>query len=466
MISYSCKPAPRILKVYSSVHRPIVRVNFPHSWQYCKVVNNFALKTIDHFASEYQGLKESTVRSFKKAYTDQLATRQKQGNVHPVKSLETAKRGRPPSLLELDAKLVSFLKSLRARGGVVNGSVVTAAATALFKSNASMHRQYGSFQPSRGWIQSIYKRCNFTRRAGTTTRPPVPRGLYEECKLTFLTDIDNCIKQYNIPPELVLNADQTPSSYVSVGKMTMAARNSQSVPIKGLTDKRNITLTFTISMAGDFLPMQVIYQGKTKLSLPRNFSFPKGFCVTQNPKHYSNETETLKLIDEVTHPYLVQKRKELKLRQTQKAILIWDVFRGQKTQRVLSKLSSLNIEVVSVPANMTHFFQPLDLTVNGPAKKFCKDKFTSWYSADVQRQIENGTRIEDIEVDLRLSVLKPVHAAWLVDLYNYLASTEGKVYIDKGWKKAGIKCVVSGEQSLPPIDPYQVIYHSWTIYSS
>ena len=33
-----------------------------------------------------------------------------------------------------------------------------------------------------------------------------------KCKLTFLTNIDNCVKQYNIPPELVLNADQTPSS--------------------------------------------------------------------------------------------------------------------------------------------------------------------------------------------------------------------------------------------------------------
>ena len=81
--------------------------------------------------------------------------------------------------------------------------------------------------------------------------------------------------------------------------MTMAEKNSKSVPIKGLTDKRNITLTFVISLAGEFLPMQVIYQGKTKASLPRNFVFPKGFCLTQNPKHYSNEEETLKLIDSI-----------------------------------------------------------------------------------------------------------------------------------------------------------------------
>ena len=95
------------------------------------------------------------------------------------------------------------------------------------------------------------------------------------------------IQLYSIPPELVLNSDQTPSSYVSVGKYTMAAHGSKSVAIAGLSDKRNITLTFVVSLAGEFLPMQVIYAGKTKQSQPRGFVFPKGFSITQNPKHWS-----------------------------------------------------------------------------------------------------------------------------------------------------------------------------------
>ena len=156
--------------------------------------------------------------------------------------------------------------------------------------------------------------------------------------------------------------------------------------------------------------MQIIYQGKTTASQPRNFQFPKGFLVSQNPKHYSNETETLSLIDTVIKPYADLKRKELKLQPTQKALLIWDVFKGQKTDEVLSKLASLNSEVVSVPANMTHFFQPLDLTVNGEAKRFMKDQFTMWYSAEIQKQMEATGNDDDIEVDPRLSVLKPLHA--------------------------------------------------------
>ena len=73
------------------------------------------------------------------------------------------------------------------------------------------------------------------------------KGIFDECRLTFLQDISSKVTEYNIPPELVINADQTPSSYVSVGKQTMAKKGSTSVPIKGLMDKRNITLTFSIT---------------------------------------------------------------------------------------------------------------------------------------------------------------------------------------------------------------------------
>ena len=68
------------------------------------------------------------------------------------------------------------------------------------------------------------------------------------------------------------------------------------------------------------------------------------------------------------------------------------------------KLGSLNIAVVSVAAYMTHFFHPLDLTVNREAKRFMKDTFTTWYSDEEKKQIGSGnSSTDDIDVDLRLS---------------------------------------------------------------
>ena len=95
-----------------------------------------------------------------------------------------------------------------------------------------------------------------------------------------------------------------------------------------------------------------------------------------------------------------------------------------------------------------------DLTVNREAKKFMKDQFTSWYSAQIQSQLDSGMVLDDVDVDLRLSVLKPIHATWIVSMYNHLSSSEGRQSIAKGWKKAGVTDV-SGSKKLPPEDPFK-----------
>ena len=45
------------------------------------------------------------------------------------------------------------------------------------------------------------------------------------------------------------------------------------------------------------------------------------------------------MIDEVIKPYLVRKRAEPKLAETQKAVVVWDVFNRQMTEAVKQKLS-------------------------------------------------------------------------------------------------------------------------------
>lgn len=205
------------------------------------------------------------------------------------------------------------------------------------------------------------------------------------------------------------------------------------------------------------MPLQIIYAGKTKASQPRGFVFPKKFCISQNTKHWSNEEETHKLIDSVIMPYVTQEKENLGLPPQQKALIVWDVFKGQTTEAVKNKLDLLSIEQVAVPANMTHFFQPLDLTVNKVAKNFIKK---SYYSGVIQQGLQEGKDLENIEVDLRLSVIKPLHAQWLVNMYNFFSTPNGKETIHKGWKKAGIHGLIDGSTVLPPDNPFQDIYAS------
>ena len=65
-----------------------------------------------------------------------------------------------------------------------------------------------------------------------------------------------------------MNLDQTPLKYVPVSNHTMAKKGVKSVSVAGSSDKRCITGTFVITLEGDFLPLQLMYSGKTKKVCP------------------------------------------------------------------------------------------------------------------------------------------------------------------------------------------------------
>ena len=155
--------------------------------------------------------------------------------------------------------------------------------------------------------------------------------------------------------------------------------------------------------------MQLIYGGKTTHSLPR-FEFPSTFCLSANPKHFSNTNDSLKFLKEVIKPYVKKQRQLLKRSTDQKALVIMDVFTGQTTTVVLEAFKEADICIVNVPANMTKFYKPLHLTVNGYAKRFIKRKFNEWYSGQVKAQLDDGISIDDVPVGLQFTKLKPMRA--------------------------------------------------------
>ena len=170
-------------------------------------------------------------------------------NPQPVTEILIQPRGRPPYMLELDNKFIKFLLAVRSRGGIINIHVVQASAKALIDTNPD-HQQLAWFNMPR----SLYRRMGLSRRMGTTSHLEV-----------FMKNVEGNIlliywkkKQIQHSSSTHFEFQSDTLSYVSVGKKTMAARGSKSVPIKGLTDKHNITLNFVISLSGEFLQVQII----------------------------------------------------------------------------------------------------------------------------------------------------------------------------------------------------------------
>ena len=85
---------------------------------------------------------------------------------------------------------------------------------------------------------------------------------------------------------------------------------------------------------------------------------------------------------------------------------------------------------------MIHLLQPLDLTTNASLKKIVKRGFSKYFSSSIMKVLkEDPTRdVTTIKVDLRLSVLKALHANVMKEAYHL----KGKEVIWNGWRAAGI----------------------------
>ena len=159
------------------------------------------------------------------------------------------------------------------------------------------------FEVTRSLVQSLYQRIKFSPDAATTLRPVITRPLWAEVRSQFLHEITDKFLQHNIPDEIIINVDQTASKFVTTNNFTTAAKGEKHISRAGATEKRAITVTLCESLDGCMLPFQLIYAGKTERSLPE-FTFPDGFCLAFNQRHWSNETETICLAEDLFAPYI------------------------------------------------------------------------------------------------------------------------------------------------------------------
>ena len=272
----------------------------------------------------------------------------------------------------------------------------------------------------------------FVKRRGST-KSKVGVEQFEALKTQYPFDIKATVEMMEIPPELVINWDQTGIKIVPVSSWTMEKRGAKKVEIAGVDGKRQITAVFAATAVGEFLPIQLFYQGKTALSLPA-FTFPDDWSVTYTPNRWANGETTKTYIETIIIPFVKEKRRQLHLEDDHPALVIFDVFKGQCAEDGLKMLEDNHIERVVVPANCTDRLQPLDLSINKPAKEFLRRKFREWFADQIAARLEDNTQQVNVQqVDF---IMKPLGARWLVQLYDYLCSNP--TFIVNGFSAAGI----------------------------
>ena len=114
-------------------------------------------------------------------------------------------------------------------------------------------------------------------------------------------------------------------TYIPVSNWTMEAEGNRRVAVTGI-EERQITTVLSVTMSGNYLPPQLIYQGTNNRCLPKMIAFLSDWNVTCTQYHRATEDK----------------------------------------------------------------LQLLDANVNRSAKEFLRGQFHQWYASQVSSQIEKG----------------------------------------------------------------------------
>ena len=108
-------------------------------------------------------------------------------------------------------------------------------------------------------------------------------------------------------------------------------------------------------------------------------------------------------------------------------------------------------ELVIVTHNVTSKFHFLDITINQKAKTFISHKFNTCYRDHVSYQLKRGVATGTEKVLLRMSDLKPLHARWIVEMYDYLKQQKGFM-LNEFYKDAITRTVKPANEVFPRIE--------------
>ena len=338
--------------------------------------DNGVVKAARHF-SEALGhpVNKSTIQSIQKKYKRTL---QQVHASEKVLTLPKEPRGRPLLLpSDIDKVVQEHLRAMRASGGPVNRKIAIASALGITRALAPslLLDSGGHLRLTKTWADSILRRIGYVKRKGTKAARKLPDN-FDDLRSEFLQNIKRVVQEKEIPDDLVINVNETALPIIPVSDWTLEEEGATQVALTALDDKRMITAVVAVSLTGEVLPPQLLYEGTTTRCHPRGVTFPSGWDIWHSATHWSNHDTFGRYAAEVLLPWTAERKKRLQLPEDHPTLVIFDVYQAHRTPDVLDVFKRLHFEVLFVPGNCTGELQPLDLSVNCALKGTLRDKFT------------------------------------------------------------------------------------------
>ena len=308
----------------------------------------------------------------------------------------------------------------------------------------------GKYNYGHSWAMRFYARHKIVLRACTTKMRELP-GDFEEKKSNYLRIGAELLFKYKVPPELVINGDETAVQLVSRAKFTRNVPGAKRVRILGIgDDKAQITVTIFVTESGDVLPYQMIFQGLTNNCHPKGKK-PEDCLWTHTKSHWQSPETYLDLIEKVIVPYKNKMIETLGLPPTQGTILKHDLHFTHKDATVVALMKQHNIYPLFVPAGCTDIIQECDVVVNKPFKNAVRQGYSEHISNLFRIHKESGALSTDFSPKLTMGALKPFLTGFVQRGILALKTPEMKACIQKSFSDDGFFGIMRSDEMQQPM---------------
>ena len=204
--------------------------------------------------------------------------------------------------------------------------------------------------------------------------------------LQWLTIARPIVSANGVQQKFILNMDQTPVPVSLHPGRTLAQKGSNTVAYRSTKGSVNrITVSLTISSAGDKLKPFLIFHGKpagriATRELPTNPNRHHVAMVCQ-PSAWQDDSNMLVWIDQVLVPYLQEKAQGVPV------LLFLDSFQVHHSASTEARLEDLGIIKHQLPEGCTSLIHPIDVGIG----KFFKDRLKEhWWDWRLEQNPERS----------------------------------------------------------------------------
>ncbi len=295
-------------------------------------------------------------------------------------------------------------------------------------------------KPSKSYCSTVLSDFGMTLRKGTkSARRETPEAL-EAIETKHLLKLAFYVARGRVPNLLVFNFDEQGLPMWNCSKNTMEIEGATEVPIKGLDDKRQITVGVFCDASGQLLRAQTIWagvMGRTgAVPLKKMPAHLKAGLNVQTPTHWQNRVTFQQWLEDIFLPHVVATRKVLMSPPDQRAVLLLDLHTSHTGPSTKQFLRDNNVDVIWIFPGLTGQLQPCDISYQGHLKMLVRQLVDDKFAEDLFAHLQAGNDAESFELALTKSKLEGPFCEALSTALQRLASDECLAVRLRGWRDA------------------------------